>query len=187
MNPYFAEAAGRVEYLWHQQFDTDVECSNELAWALSGLGGSYGIRGDHAAAIESCELGVRMLRDRIDSGVGSKQDAADIPLLLMNLAGAHSLAGHGALELAALGEAVDRQRRVHDVLVADGDGWVLADMLHGFAEVAVDLGFNDEARSSLTEAEELLAEAMETRPRTAENILAQIEATLERLESPPHA
>lgn len=105
MDQYFSDAAGRVNFLWHQQFDTDVECSNELAWALSTLGGSYGIRGDHAAAIESCELGVRMLRDRIDSGVGGRQDEGDIPLLLVNLAGAHWRAGQQTLELVALGWA----------------------------------------------------------------------------------
>ena len=181
MDAYHASLVGKAEYLWNQYLYTDSGVANELAWALSTAGSSYGQRGEHDAALESCELAVRVLRDRIDQGTGTQQDESDLPLLLSNLAGAHGDAHHPAELLAAWREAVEQQRRVHAAWSLEDDDWVLAYVLHGYADAALDLGFESEARSSLREADDLLAEVFERRPRFARELMDQVEVTRMRL------
>jgi tetratricopeptide (TPR) repeat protein len=181
MDSYHVDLVGKAEHLWNQYLYTESGAANELAWALSTAGGSYGQRGEHDAAIESSELAVRVLRDRIDQGIGTQQDESDLPLLLSNLAGAHGDAGHPAECLAAWSEAVEQQRRVHAACSLDDDDWVLASMLDGYADAALDLGFESEAQSSLREAEELLADVSQRRPVTAKAIMDQVEAMRKRL------
>jgi tetratricopeptide (TPR) repeat protein len=176
---------GKAEYLWTQYLYTDAGAANELAWALSTAGGSYCQRGEHDAAIESCELAVRVLRDRIDQGTGTPQDESDLPLLLSNLAGAHGDAHHPVEHLAAWSEAVEQQRRVHAACSLEDDDWVLASMLDGYADAALDLGFESAAVSALREAEELLADASQRRPRLAKDLMDQVEVTRMRLPAPP--
>jgi tetratricopeptide (TPR) repeat protein len=181
MNSYHVDLVGKAEYLWNQYLYTESGAANELAWALSTAGGSYGQRGEHDAAIESCELAVRVLRDRIDQGTGTQQDESDLPLLLSNLAGAHGDGHHPAECLTAWSEAVEQQRRVHAACSLEDDDWVLASMLDGYADAALDLGFESEALASLREAEELLAVVLKRRPVFAKDLMDQVEVTRMRL------
>ena len=183
MSSYHSDVTGKAEYLWQQYVTTDGGDAHELAWALSTAGVSYSRRGEHCAAIESSELAVRMLRDRIDHGVGTQDDEAALPYLLANLAGAHDDAHHPAETLATWREAVERQRHVRDVAPYEDDDWVLADILHGYAAAAMNLGFDSEARASLREAEELLAPVFARRPRFARELMDQIAATRTTWES----
>ncbi len=158
MDSYHVDVVGKAEYLWNQHLYTESGVATELAWALSTAGSSYGHRGEHDAASESCELAVRVLRNRIDLGTGTQQDESDLPLLLSNLAGTHGDAGHPVECLATWSDAVEQQQRVNAARRLEDDDWVLAYMLRGYANAAMDLGFESEARSSLQEAEDLLAE-----------------------------
>ncbi len=181
MDVYHAGLEGKAEYLWHEYLYTDAGDATELAWALSNASSSYSRRGHHGAAIESCELAVRVLRDRIDQGTGTQQDESDLPLLLSNLAGAHGDAHHPVEHLATWSDAVQMQRRVMATRPYEDDDWVLAGLLDGYADAALDLGFESEARRALREAEDLLADASQRRPLAAKAIMDQVEATLKRL------
>jgi len=175
------DVVGKAEYLWNQYLYTDSGVANELAWALSNASSSYSRRGQHDAAIESCELAVRVLRDRINQGIGTQQDESDLPLLLSNLAGAHGDAHHPVEHLAAWSDAVQMQRRVIAAWSYGDDDWVLAGLLDGYADAALDLGFVSEAVAALREAEELLADVSQRRPVAAKVIMDQVEATRKRL------
>ncbi len=181
MSSYHVDVVGKAENLWHEYLYTDAGDATELAWALSNASSSYSRRGDHDAAIESCELAVRVLRDRIDQGIGTQQDESDLPLLLSNLAGAHGEAHHPVEHLATWSDAVEMQRRVIAARSYEDDDWVLANLLDGYADAALDLGFESEARRALREAEDLLAEVSRRRPVAAKVIMEQVEATRKRL------
>jgi|GEM_PF-3410392 len=184
MSSYHSDVAGEAEYLWQRFVTTDGGDAHELAWALCTAGTSYSRRGEHDAAIESSERAVRLLRDRIDHSVGTEDDESSLPWLLSNLADAHANAQHPAERLAAWSEAVQMQRRLHPNDPNGDDNWVLADLLHGYADAALDLGFESEARSSLREAQELLAGASESRQWYPKEILRQVEVTRMKLRSP---
>ncbi len=184
MSSYHVDVVGKAENLWHEYLYTDAGDANELAWALSNASSSYSRRGQHGAAIESCELAVRVLRDRIDQGIGTQQDESDLPLLLSNVAGAHGDAHHPVEHLATWSDAVQTQRRVMAAWPSDDDDWVLAGLLDGYAGAALDLGFESEARRALQEAEALLADVVQRRPRFAKVVMNQVEATRKRLPDP---
>lgn len=183
MNSYHMEVVGKAEYLWHEYLYTDAGDATELAWALSHASSSYSRRGQHDAAIESCELAVRVLRDRIDQGIGTQQDESDLPLLLSNLAGAHGDAHQPVEHLATWSDAVQLQRRVMAARPSEDDDWVLAGLLDGYADAAIDLGFESEARRALREAETLLADVSQRRPLAAKVITDQVEVTRMKLGS----
>jgi len=183
MSLYHVGVVGRAEYLWHQYLYTDSGDATELAWALSNASSSYSRRGQHDAAIESCELAVRVLRDRIDQGIGTQQDESDLPHLLSNLASAHGEAHHPVEHLATWSDAVQMQRRVIASWFYEDDDWVLANLLDGYADAALDLGFESEARSALREAEDLLADVSQRRPVAAKVIMDLVDATRTKMRS----
>ncbi|MCB2411535.1 hypothetical protein LGT39_01565 [Demequina sp. TTPB684] len=183
MRSFHTEAVGKAEVLWTQYLYTDAGDATELAWALSNASSSYGQRGERDAAIESCELAARILRDRIDQGIGTQQDESDLPLLLSNLAGAHGDAHHPVEHLATWSDAVQMQRRVMATQPCEDDDWVLAGLLDGYADAAIDLGFESEAGRALREAENLLADVSQRRPMAARVIMDQVEATRTKLRS----
>ena len=84
--------------------------------------------------------------------------------------------------LAAWSEAVEQQRRVHAACSLEDDDWVLASMLDGYADAALDLGIEPEAQSSLREAEDLLADVLKRRPVFANELIDQVTVSRIRLE-----
>ena len=140
-----------------------------------------GQRDEDDAAVELYELAEHVLRYRIDQGAGTQQDESDLPLLSSNLAYAYSDAHHTAEHLATWSEAVSQQRQVHGAGFDQDSDWVLAIMLNGFAGAAIELGFESEAKSSLQEAEDLLAHVFERRPVAAKVVLDQINPARSKL------